>query len=58
MNRVKGPSAKKPMGSAKRNQGGPRSWSQKPGASDFTTTAVEAATHNPNKKFRKPKYIR
>jgi hypothetical protein len=55
MNKVKGPLAKKPMGSKKRNQGGPRSWPTKPGASAFTTTAVVATTHNPNKKFKKPR---
>jgi len=55
MNKVKGPLAKRPSGSAKRNQGGSRTWSNKPGASNFTTTAVVSTSHNPNKKFKKPR---
>ena len=58
MNKVKGPLSKKPMGSAKRSQGGPRKWSQKPGASNFTTTAVVATSKNPNKKTRKVRHGR
>ena len=54
MNKVRGPLAKKPMGSAKRNQGGKNSWSNKPGASDFTTTAVVAATPHKKRSTRKP----
>jgi hypothetical protein len=53
MNKIKGPLAKKPMGSAKRNQGGKRTWSNKKAAS-FTTTAVVATSPHPKGKTRKP----
>jgi len=52
MNKVKGPLAKKPMGSAKRNQGGKRTWSNKlaPGALQTAGSAPELTRPKPRTK--------
>jgi len=55
MNKVKGPLAKKPMGSAKRSQGGSRAWSNKFGSTDLNTAGSAAGSKNPFKKTRKPR---
>ena len=58
MNKVKGPMAKKPMGSAKRNQGGPRTWSKQSGSTDLNTAGSAPGSKNPFKKTRKVRHGR